>query len=663
MSVPAWSTACPDWEDRIIDGRSLIPFGPLFPAEASAARAVFDGLRVVDAPGRPTMGRSARPWLLEFVDAIFGAYDPDIGRRLITEFFLLIAKKNTKSTGAAGIMATALVRNWRDSGEFYVLAPTKEVADNSFFPARDMVQADPELSVLLHVQENIHRITHRNTGAFLKVVAADADTVGGKKTIALLVDELHLFGKRSGAASMLREAAGGLASRPEGFVIYLSTQSTDPPKGVFDEKLTYARDVRDGKVIDPHFLPVIYEMPRRLTAGMTQERRLELLQDPRYFHIPNPNLGLSVDPDYLTRELSKAKRAGQASLVDFLAKHLNVQVGQSFRTDGWAGAEVWHRGVDEELSSLDELLARCETATIGVDGGGLDDLLGEGVIGREKETKRWLSWGHALISIEGLKRRKANAEEYAKFKRAGDLTVFAFSADALNDPELKDFPPELLEGVLIKKPDDARAPDVQHVVDLVLKIKALGLLAQVGVDAAGIGAIVDALADIGVSQDAETLDAVRQGIALMGAIKTIERKVADGSFKHGGSPLLSWCVGNLKVMATPTAMRVARDEAGFGKIDPMMALFNAAHLMSLNPEASGRGIFEFYREVAQTSAPQQVATGSAMVRLRATSGISNVYGMSGRQYVVGADRIVQVTDEDAKPLIAQGFEQLTALVN
>jgi phage terminase large subunit-like protein len=31
-------------------------------------------------------------------------------------------------------------------------------------------------------------------------------------------------------------------------------------------------------------------------------------------------------------------------------------------------------------------------------------------------------------------------------------------------------------------------------------------------------------------------------------------------------------------------MRVARDESGYGKVDPAMALFNAAHLMSLNPD-------------------------------------------------------------------------------
>ena len=82
------------------------------------------------------------------------------------------------------------------------------------------------------------------------MVAADGDTVGGKKAVGVLIDEAWLFGKNVKAPDIIREATGGLASRPEGFVIWLTTQSNEPPAGVFREKLKYSRAVRDGRIDD-----------------------------------------------------------------------------------------------------------------------------------------------------------------------------------------------------------------------------------------------------------------------------------------------------------------------------------------------------------------------------------------------------------------------------
>lgn len=600
--IPTWSTACPDWKERIVNRQSLVTFDALFPAEAEAALSIFRDLRIVDVPGRPTIEECCLPWVYDLPRALFGSYDaegtsgPDnLGRRLIRYFFLCVAKKNTKSTLAAGIMVTALMRNWRDSGEFYILAPTKEVADNSFFPARDMIRADEQLLKLLHVQDSMRLITHRTTGAFLKVAAADSETVSGKKTIGLLVDELWLFGQRANAESMIREAEGGLNSRPEGFVIYATTQSPKPPAGVFDQKLTAFRDIRDGKLVDPESLPIIYEFPEEMIKSKAYE-------DPATWYIPNPNWLKSVDPNFLIAKRREAARNGKASLIDWDSKFLNVQAGMAQRADGWAGAEVWDRGVDKTIT-LPTLLERSEVVTVGLDGGGLDDLLGVGAIGREKATKRWLAWAHALISTIGLYRRKANLNEYRKFIAAGDLTVFRFhnkdAEEAESDPDvaalLAEFPPKIsIEGEL--------PFDIKYVVELVEQVRNLGLLAQVGVDAAGIGAIVDALAGIDISQDAETLDAVRQGIGLMGAYKTIERKLGDRSFLHCGSDLLNWCSGNARVVLTSTASRIAREESGFGKIDPLIAVFNAAHLMTLNPEAGGKSVFDRMAEAEAQAA-------------------------------------------------------------
>ncbi len=540
-----WSTACPDWERRIVARESLITFPPLFKDEATAALAVFDALRMVDAPGSPTMGEVSRPWIREFVASIFGAYDPETGRREITEFFELVSKKNAKSTIAAAIMMTALVRNWRTSGEFLILAPTIEIANNSFYPARDMVRADEELSDLFQVQDHYRTITHRITGATLKVVAADNDSVGGKKAIGVLVDELWLFGKRPNAENMLREATGGLASRPEGFTIFLSTQSDEPPAGVFKQKLDYARGVRDGRLKDKRFLPVLYEFPEPMLKAKAD--RL-----PANFYITNPNLGASVDDEFLARELAKAEEAGEESMRGFLAKHLNVEIGLGLKTDNWAGAMFWPGQGDVSLT-LEQVLKRSDVVTVGIDGGGLDDMLALAAIGRDAKSGEWLHWGHAWIHPIVLERRKAEAPRFRDFAKDGDLTIV-----------------------------DQIGEDIEQLADYVEQIEESGLMDRIGVDPAGIGSIVDAILEKNVTQ--ERILGIPQGWKMVGAIKTAERKLAEGALMHGARPLMAWCVGNMKVEPRGNAVIITKQNAGSAKIDPGMAMLNAVALMSMNPQ-------------------------------------------------------------------------------
>lgn len=543
--MPEWSTSCPDWAERLTSGRSIIP-PPIFPDQAEHALNIFRQLKIVDAPGSPTFGESCAEWVFDLVRSIFGAYDADSGRRLITEWFILIPKKNSKSTIAAGIMMTAIILNWRQSAEFSILAPTVEVANNAYAPARDMVQKDEELDVLMHVQTHIKTITHRESGAALKVLAADQNTVGGKKSVGTLVDELHLFGKMASAENMFREALGGLASRPEGFAIWLTTQSDEPPAGVFKQKLDYARDVRDGKIVDPGFVPIIFEHPPEMVEN-GDCLKLENMA------LVNPNMGFSVDQAYLDREFKKAELAGGDSFRGFLAKHANVEIGMNLRSDRWAGADFWAaQGVETGLT-LDQLIARSEVIDIGIDGGGLDDLLGLAVIGRDRETRKWLAWTHAWAHPSVLERRKQEASRFHDFAKDGDLK-------------------------LVKNIGD----DVADVADIVSMVYEAGLLDKVGVDPSGIGAILDALVERGIPE--EKIIGISQGWKMTGAIKTAERKLAEGVMVHGGQPLMSWCVGNAKVEPRGNAVIITKQAAGSAKIDPLMALFNAVTLMSLNPE-------------------------------------------------------------------------------
>lgn len=542
-----WTTACPDWWRRLSACESIIP-DPLFPAEAHEGLEVFRSLKIVDAPGSPTMETACAPWVLAFAGAIFGSYNSETGQRLISEYFLCIPKKNSKSTIAAAIMLTALIRNWRLEAEFIILAPTKEIADNSFKPAAAMIKHDDELSALMHVQPHMRLITHRETGATLKVVAADSDVVGGKKAVGVLIDEAWLFGKNPKAPDMIREATGGLLSRPEGFIIWLTTQSNEPPAGIFKSKLSYARGVREGKIQDPRFLPVIYEFPPEMIKS--GEARL-----PENFHLVNPNMGYSVDRATLERLFMQAEIDGEAEIRGFLAKFLNIEIGLALMSDSWVGADFWEPQALPGLT-LDSLIERCEVIVVGVDGGGLDDLLGLAVMGRVRDSRDWLHWAHAYAHPSVLTRRKSEAPRIQDLAAIGDLT-------------------------LVQKIGD----DVAALAVIVQRINDAGLLDKVGLDPAGIGAVLDALSDVGISE--EQIIGISQGWKLTGAIKTTERKLAEGAFLHCGQPLMAWACGNAKGVPSANAFLITKQASGTAKIDPLMATFNAVSLLSLNPEAKG----------------------------------------------------------------------------
>jgi phage terminase large subunit-like protein len=264
------------------------------------------------------------------------------------------------------------------------------------------------------------------------------------------------------------------------------------------------------------------------------------------------------------------------------------------RSDNWAGAEFWKKRADPRIT-LDHIIARCEAIVVGLDGGGLDDLYGMTILGREthaveiaaeaapeeiqepingvKRIKRWQSWSRAWAHKIVLERRKSIESKLLDLQRAGDLVI-------LDD--------DAMEGEL--------PADIAQIVEIIVRIRDAGLLVCVAVDPAGLGELIDALDGVGITQDnretgSDYVIGAPQGFAMMNALKTAERKLANGTLHHADQAMMDWCVSNLKIEATATAIRATKQNAGDAKIDPAMALFNAVTVMATNPEAR-RSVYE-----------------------------------------------------------------------
>jgi phage terminase large subunit-like protein len=551
----SWDLSCRDWEQRIAQGRSLVPELPLNQAEADRAVAIYNRLRLPDVPGLPTLGEAAGDWFRAIVAALFGSLDAN-GVRLIRELFLLVPKKNSKTTNSAALMLTAALMTRRPRALFLLIGPTQSVADLAFEQALGMIQADPELDGRVHIQEHLKRITIKATGARLQIKTFDTKILTGVKPIGTLVDEVHLLGEIPNADRVIGQLRGGMLPFPEAFLAFITTQSERPPAGAFRAELMKARAIRAGQMSGA-MLPVLYEMPARLL-------RNNAWRDPAQWWMVNPNRDRSVTIARLEEDYAKAVTTGEEEVRRWASQHLNIEIGLALRSDRWAGADHWEAAVELHLTDLDALLDRSEVATVGIDGGGLDDLLGLAVIGRERGTRRWLLWTHCWAHEMVLERHKGTADRLRDFEVAGDLTIVKLLGE-----------------------------DVTEIADTVERVAASGLLPDknaIGLDPVGIGQIVDELGAREIS--AERIVGISQGWKLSGAIKTTERGLADGTLVHGGQALMAWAVGNAKVEPRGNAVTITKQASGSAKIDPLMAAFNAVSLMSMNPEASGRSVYE-----------------------------------------------------------------------
>ncbi len=547
------SFACPDWEAKIAAGETPIAELPLDQERAGMAVRLFDGLRLPDVPGQPRLAEASGEWFRNIVRAAFAARDPETGRPLISEIFCLVPKKNSKTTYSAALGITALLMSERPNAEMLILGPTQNVADRCFRQARGMIKADQRLAKIFHVQDHTKTITRVKTGSTLRVKTFDMGVVTGEIPALTIIDELHVIASRSYADRVIGQITGGMVTNEEALLVYITTQSDVPPAGVFKTKLQYARGVRDGRITGGvRMLPVLYEFPERMQTDDSKPWR-----DPANWWMVTPNMGLSVNMDILRDQHEARREEGPESEAQWASQHLNIEIGLALHHERWIGADYWRENADPELG-LEAILETSELVTIGADVGGADDLFGLAVIGRHAETRDWQVWVRAWCLDGALERRKEIAPQLRDFHTQGDLVITKTAAE--------------------------------HVVgaaDICERVKLSGKMPDehgIGLDPWGVAALLDELQARGMVDDPVQ---VSQGFKLSGAIKGLERRLFDGKLKHCGQPMMDWCLGNAKAELRGNNVYVTKSKAGTAKIDPLVAMFNAAVRMDANPVVTG----------------------------------------------------------------------------
>lgn len=550
----AWDLSCRDWWERIQAGRLPIADLPLWTPQAERAAAILGRLRLADVPGTPTLAEAGGEWFQDVARNMFGSVNPENGNREIRDLFALVPKKNAKTTFGALGMVTATLLNQRPRATFIMTAPVQDTAQLAFDAAAGAIELDAVLSAKFHIRHHLKTIIHRETKASLEIMTFDPAVLTGVKVSGgALIDELHECAKKAKASKALRQIRGGMVPFPEAFLWFITTQSDEQPVGVFADELQKARDIRDGKRVGK-MLPVLFEFPQEV-----QESKDQQWKDPQLWPLLNPNIGRAMTLERMVEEFDDAVGTSEAELRSWASQHLNVQIGVALHQGSWAGAEFWEGQADKRIT-LDGMISRCDAITVGIDGGGLDDLLGLSFCGRDKHTKRKLLLSRAFAHPKALKRRKSEETRYEDFKADGHLLVGA----------------EEEEG----------ATDLREMAAMVKLVDKARLLAGIGVDPSGLGTVLDALAAEKI--DAELIVGIRQGWQLTGTCKVFERWLADGLLTHDGSRLMDWCVGNAKVEASKNALYVTKAASGVGKIDPLMAAMNAVELMSRNPEPQNK---------------------------------------------------------------------------
>lgn len=260
----------------------------------------------------------------------FGWIHRETGLRRFRTIYEEVARKNAKTTKAAGVGLYLELADDEAGAEVYSAATSADQAKISWSIAKQMVEKSPGMQQRFGVTPHAQAISVIGTGSTFKYLSSDHKTLDGLNTSGAIVDEVHAH--RTREVWDVVETSTGSREQP---VMYAITTAGSNRSGVCYELRDYLRKILQGTAIDETFFGVIYTLDDD-----------DDWTDPDNWIKANPNLGVSVKIEDLQRKCDKAKTMPGAA-NNFKTKHCNIWVNADV---DWMDMRAWDRQGDDDLT-------------------------------------------------------------------------------------------------------------------------------------------------------------------------------------------------------------------------------------------------------------------------------------------------------------------------
>jgi phage terminase large subunit-like protein len=447
---------------------------------------------------------------------------------------LSIARKNGKTALIACLALVHLVGPEAiQNGEIYSAATEREQAGVVFRYAAQIVRADPDLQRLLKVVDSTKTIACFGNGSFYRAISAEAGSKHGLNPSLVIYDELAQARNRD-LYDVLDTSMG---ARAEPLMVVISTQSNDPLH-ILSELIDDGLNANDeASVVQLHAVPDDWEGD---------------LENEEMWKMANPALGTFRNIDDVRALARRAKRMPSFE-NNFRNLYLNQRVDA--KSPLLAPAD-WRACTDEKTLELGERIFMGLDLSATID---LTALVAVSETGGDR-VAAWFWKPEAYLS-DHQKRDNAPYEVWAK------------------------------QGWLEAVP--GRSINYEYVANRIAEIREDYEIIGIAFDRWRIDTLVQACEAIGLDvwvegTDNEMAGAIRlvpfgQGFKDMApAVDAIEASVVEGTFRHPGNPVLTFCFSNAVVASDPAGNRKLDKSKTRFRIDGAVATAMAMGLKGKN---------------------------------------------------------------------------------